>query len=677
MERPPSSAARVTRRTSMRPPSTLSHSPSPARSRMSRSSSVYSRSPSAAGTMSPRPPSARGFADEPAEVGVGDLVYVPGGLRGVVLYIGQVAGKSGEFAGVDLLGPDADRGKNNGTVNGIRYFNPSHPTSGIFVPLAKLSITPPNTTTPTGTPRPRSVLSSRAPSRGSSVADRNAKSPMKSPTATSTGGFQTPGRRTSLANMAPSGRTSRTNTNRPFLFFSPPSTSQSISTPTVPRTSTPTVAKRKSTIGTAPGTASRLSRSSLLAMSACASDDDTESDIVSKPYALDDHLSAEIAALRLELERTSAKLQAKEAEFTKQSTILLDMENALAEFQALSEMPKNAISDGEGNIQLPTQRELDLRTLLQDKDAKLEALQLELDSKRNEFRDTMETLEQANLASMHVYEAQLEDLRSQIQVANGVVGDIQPLETMILELETGLEGARMIEKKVREELEVARMTIEEKEEEIKKLKQQLSSVATGAGLVTNLSFGGDDLREELVNEKKEHEKLEQEVAQLELLIESKVFREQELEKELVQLREQLSAALDSLRNEKVQNETLQEQLQHPRDILVPALPKAPAVAKAPLKPTSNISLNGNGGYGKSENKHTGGALWCEICETEGHDIIDCKAGGYGSAITGNPAPGAISGSRPSLMKTEPVKKLWCALCERDGHASMDCPYDGL
>ncbi|KAK9487644.1 hypothetical protein V1527DRAFT_460142 [Lipomyces starkeyi] len=676
MERPPSSAARVIRRTSMQPPSTLSHSPSPARSRMSRSSSVYSRSPSAAGTMSPRPPSARGLVDEPAEVGVGDLVYVPGGLRGVVLYIGQVADKNGEFAGVDLLGPDADKGKNNGTVNGVRYFNPSHPTSGIFVPLAKLSTTPPNTTTPTGTPRPSSVLSSRAPSRGSSLADR-AKSPMKSATATSTGGFQTPGRRTSLANMAPSGRTSRTNMNRPSLFFSPPSTSQSVSTTTVPRTSTPTVAKRKSTMGTAPGTASRLSRSSLLAMSADASDDDSESDTVSKQSALDDHFTAEIAALRLELERTSAKLQAKEGEFTKQSAILLDMQNTLAEFQALSETPKNALSDGEGDIQPPTQRELDLRTLLQDKDAKLEALQLELDSKRNEFRDTMETLEQANLASMHVYEAQLEELRSQIQAANGVVGDIQPLETMILELETGLEGARMTEKEVREELEVARITVAEKEEELKKLKQQLSSVATGTGLVSNLSFGGDELREELVNEKKEHEKLEQEVAHLELLIESKVFREQELEKELVQLREQLSAALDSLRTEKAQNETLQEQLQHPRDILVPALPKAPAVAKAPLKPTSNISLNGNGGYGKSENKYTGGALWCEICETEGHDIIDCKAGGYGSAITGKPAPGAISGSRPSLMKTEPVKKLWCALCERDGHASMDCPYDGL
>ncbi|KAK9367138.1 hypothetical protein V1509DRAFT_627744 [Lipomyces kononenkoae] len=668
-ERPPSSAARVSRRTSMQPPSALSPSPSPARSRMSRVSSAYSRSPPAAGMTSPRPPSARGFADEPAEFGVGDLVYVPGGLRGVVLFIGQVSGKSGEFAGVDLLGPDADKGKNNGTVNGVRYFNPSHPTSGIFVPITKLSTTPTSTATPTGTPRPASVLSSRAPSRGSSHAN-TVKSPIKPAQATSSaGGLQTPGRRTSLANVAPSGRTSRTGMNRPSLVFSPPSTSQSVSTPTFSRTSTPTFVKRKSAIGTAPRTASRLSRSNVLANSAGVSDDDNESDIISKSSLLDDRHSAETSALRLELEQTLAKLEAKEDEFAKQSAILLDMQNTLAEFQTLSEAPKND-SDSERDMQHPTQRELDLRTLLQDKDARLEALQLELDNKRNEFRDTMETLEQANLASMHVYEAQLEELRSQIQAANGVVGDIQPLESMILELETGLEDTRINEKKVREELDGARATIAEKDEVIKMLQEQLGAVAGGADLE---SFGDNAL----ANEKLEREKLEQEVAQLELIIESKVFREQELDKELVQVRDQLSAALDSLRNEKAQNEILQQQLQHSQDMSIPAHSKGPTFLKEPLKPTSNINLNGNGGHGKSENNHGRGTLWCAICETEGHDIIDCKAGGYGSAITGNPVPGVTSGGRQSPIKGSPVKKLWCALCERDGHSSMDCPYDGL
>lgn len=62
-----------------------------------------------------RPPSARGFV---ADINLGDLVYIPSGRRGVVLFIGKVHGKSGEFAGVDLLGEDAVYGKNNGTVEG-------------------------------------------------------------------------------------------------------------------------------------------------------------------------------------------------------------------------------------------------------------------------------------------------------------------------------------------------------------------------------------------------------------------------------------------------------------------------------------------------------------------------------------------------------------------------------
>ncbi|KAJ8102550.1 hypothetical protein POJ06DRAFT_244982 [Lipomyces tetrasporus] len=676
MERPSSSAARVARRPSMQPPPAPSPSPSVARSRMSRSSSVYGRSPSAASTTSPRPPSARGFVDEPVEFGVGDLVYVPGGLRGVVLYIGQVVGKNGEFAGVDLLGPDADKGKNNGTVNGVRYFNPSHPTSGIFVPLAKLSTNPTSTATPVGTPRPSSVLSQRAPSRGSILADRS-KSPMPSASSTSTGGVQTPGRRTSLANMAGSGRTSRTSMNRPSLFFSPSSTAQSASTPTAPRTSAPNAAKRKSTIGTAPVTASRLSRTNMSTMFTGTSDDDAESDIINKSSALDDQLTTQMAALRLELEQTSAKLEAKEAEFTKQSTILIDMENTLAEFQALSEAQQNGGSDGEADSQPPTRRELDLRTLLQDKDAKLEALQLELDSKRKEFRDTMEALEQANLASMHVYEAQLDELRSHVQAANGVVGDIQPLERMITELETGLEDARINEKSIRGELEVARLAITEKQEEIKRLKEQLKVAAIGGSSVSSVSFGDESLHEELSVEKKQREKLAQEVAHLERIIESKVFREQELEKELVQVREQLSAALDSLRNERAQIEVLQHQLQNSQDMRLSAPQKAPVVPKTPLKPTSNVSLNGNTRFGKSENNHTRSVLWCEICEAEGHDIIDCKVGGYGSTVNGKSSPGIASGSRQSPTKTESGKKLWCALCERDGHASMDCPYDGL
>ena len=49
---------------------------------------------------------------------VGDTVDVPGGMWGVVKFIGNVRGKAGLFAGVELDRDFAERGKNDGDVDG-------------------------------------------------------------------------------------------------------------------------------------------------------------------------------------------------------------------------------------------------------------------------------------------------------------------------------------------------------------------------------------------------------------------------------------------------------------------------------------------------------------------------------------------------------------------------------
>lgn len=49
---------------------------------------------------------------------IGDLVNVPGGMYGVVRFVGNVKGKSGMFVGVELEGPHAVKGKNDGSVEG-------------------------------------------------------------------------------------------------------------------------------------------------------------------------------------------------------------------------------------------------------------------------------------------------------------------------------------------------------------------------------------------------------------------------------------------------------------------------------------------------------------------------------------------------------------------------------
>ncbi|KAL0956076.1 hypothetical protein HGRIS_002245 [Hohenbuehelia grisea] len=102
----------------------------------SRTSDVFARSSSRAG---------RTF--EP-----GDNVRIESlGFEGILRYLGEIDGKPGLWAGVELSGGFAGKGKNNGTVAGKQYFN-CPPNCGVFVASTKLS--------PPTVGRPSSVASS-------------------------------------------------------------------------------------------------------------------------------------------------------------------------------------------------------------------------------------------------------------------------------------------------------------------------------------------------------------------------------------------------------------------------------------------------------------------------------------------------------------------------------------
>lgn len=53
-----------------------------------------------------------------ADLDVGDIVNTPGGLWGIVKFIGPVRGKNGVFVGVELDPEVAAKGKNDGSVDG-------------------------------------------------------------------------------------------------------------------------------------------------------------------------------------------------------------------------------------------------------------------------------------------------------------------------------------------------------------------------------------------------------------------------------------------------------------------------------------------------------------------------------------------------------------------------------
>jgi len=64
------------------------------------------------------PPYTPASANDGGDLDVGDFVDVPGSMHGTVKFVGNVQGKKGTFAGVELSEQFASRGKNNGDVDG-------------------------------------------------------------------------------------------------------------------------------------------------------------------------------------------------------------------------------------------------------------------------------------------------------------------------------------------------------------------------------------------------------------------------------------------------------------------------------------------------------------------------------------------------------------------------------
>ena len=73
----------------------------------------------------------------PAEITLGARVIVPAG-RGTVRFFGQTNFSPGKWVGIELAEAD---GKNDGTVQGIKYFA-CKPNHGIFVKPSQVKVIP-------------------------------------------------------------------------------------------------------------------------------------------------------------------------------------------------------------------------------------------------------------------------------------------------------------------------------------------------------------------------------------------------------------------------------------------------------------------------------------------------------------------------------------------------------
>ena len=474
-----------------------------------------------------------------------------------------------------------------------------------------------------------------------------------------------------------------------------------------------------------------------------------------------------------EVEKLKTQLEDRNRQLKDQAATLAEMESSLTELQGLIENSDVPVGlAGTEDSDAPQ-----LRALLREKNEKIAMLTTEFDAHRADFRSTIDTLEMASTETERVYEKRMEELMQEVQDlqertadVDTVAAQLKQLEELVQELEEGLEDARRGEAEARGEVEFLRgevertrselrrerekaqnpaassasptlngdrasmslsrsKELEQKEDEIRGLKAIIHSLsrdsvpADESESKTPLQRGGSirSDKHESIEERLAREKLEREVAELRAVIENQSHREEELELEIENMRRSSVATMSRGPGERSSIRDSRGTV-----VLAPEIHKN-GVGLARHSRTLDPMPESDSYSTATENS----TLWCEICETGGHDILTCS-NMFGSEGGGPPrdklpatpprtgrdvvreglkklnltvpgqdeifkpaplspiktkAPSSVPETvriLPNPMDSGPVagkesghvdSEKWCALCERDGHDSVDCPFE--
>ncbi|KHN96306.1 Cytoskeleton-associated protein, Gly-rich domain protein [Metarhizium album ARSEF 1941] len=706
---------------------------------------------------------------------VGDAVDVPGGMHGTVRFVGAVQGKKGTFAGVELHQDFVARGKNNGDVDGVSYFTTSTPGAGIFVPVVKASrrgsptgsfpMTPTASTngrtngthyTPPGLPKFSASIGpgARAPSPGPKRPPRTSLPRPDSPVRRTQ---MTPVPRPSIGTPAP----------RPPARYGSPTNNGRFTQSVRGTAGDPN--KKPSRLDRKPSISGPRSSSALGSISGF--EEESTPSLPGSPQRLRPNglgnagsiinlrrpASRANAAKEEEMERLRSQLEDRDRQLKDQAATLADMESSLVELQGLIEstdmpgMKRNSLDDKDST---------QLRVMLREKNDKIAMLTAEFDAHRADLRSTIDTLEMASTETERVYEKRIEELMGDIRElearnldVDSVASQLRQLEELVQELEEGLEDARRGEAEARGEAEFLRGEVERTKTELRRAREQSAS---GGGaphddkgaMLKELEQKEDEIRGlkaiihslsrdsigdtedrtptqrrgSFMNGAEDGEtaraSLASQVAELQSLLDKKNGREEELVQELEALRGGNLATQT--------NSGHRSSLRDSRDTVIPVRSYEPVSSEVNHKREPNHkrgttldSMHESDAYSTATENST---LWCEICETSGHDILACTnmfgpEGGKAASDTktakdvvregmkhqnalgmkdAHPAPlspakpraafpaapainilpnpmesGPLAGKESGVVDTE----KWCAVCERDGHDSVDCPFE--
>jgi flagellar motility protein MotE (MotC chaperone) len=646
------------------------------------------------------------------DVQVGDVVNVPGGMYGTIKYLGSVSGKPGRFAGVELSSEHAQRGKNNGDVDGRKYFATSTPGSGIFVPM-----------------------------NNSKYVTRRSTSTINTPTTPARGGPVNFSKSVGGALTTPRPRVRRPSLPRPESPRVPP-----------PKLSlsglrTPSAASRSGLTSAQRSPVKAPSRLSDRPSSRISTEDDASS--YGRPSDFRRPSSSGNQELRDQIKSLEKQLLDRDRQLDEQSGTLTEFQKTLEEMEG---------SDG-----------ISIRTQLRERNERIIQLTAEFDGHRADFRSTLDTLEIAASETERVYEQRLDELmqhnkelQDRGEDVEVVAQQLKQLEELVSELEEGLEDARRGEAEARAEVEFLRGEVERTKLELKKERDHSAAALKDAHAATDGPRGSSELDQkddeirglkaiihslsrgnpaaEAAHGPDDHDlehlsQLEQRIQEIEETADRKDSRIEELERELQEMHLQSghhpsstitvspkqhkpSHSAGSISNHSNNNNNNSNRLSD-RTVVPTDWHDAPSEPRH-HRGGSNTSQSRLETMHESERSSDEDTMWCEICETGGHDILNCTSM-FGSGHNAEPKPAEEPADEPEepIEKTEPLhlkehvelptqktgkdvvmeglkgigglsssmapiagklsgvidESKWCALCEHDGHESIDCPFD--
>lgn len=660
------------------------------------------------------------------DVQVGDLVNVPGGMFGTVKFLGTVAGKPGRFAGIELSNEHAPRGKNSGDVDGRKYFATSVPGSGIFVPMNN---------------------SKYVTRRSTSASANNFAVPTTPSRAAPPMNFS--------KSVGPGPSMPRPRVRRPSLPR-PESPRGVPPKPSLSALRTPSAASRASTSnGYQRSPVKAPSRLSDRPPSRVSVDDDVSS--YRRPSDFGRPTSSESQDLKDQIKGLEKQLLDRDKQLDEQSKTLGDFQKTLEELEGTDS--------------------LSIRAQLRERNERILQLTSEFDGHRADFRSTLDTLEIAASETERVYEQRLDELLQQNKELQDrgedveiVAQQLKQLEELVSELEEGLEDARRGEAEARAEVEFLRGEVErtklelkkerdnlayalkdghptsdgprglyeldQKDDEIRGLKAIIHSLSRGnpnaAGLNENGTGENQNDQSELLAQ------LEHQLREAEGTTERKETQIEELERELQELRmsgnegrnRSSTVTLTSSKhkpsnsgNISASNVNSAHRLSDRTVVPSNEWHDAPSEPRQHHRGVSNSSQSRLETMHESERSSDDDTMWCEICETGGHDILNCTSMfGSGQDAPNGPKKAEVPVTKPADEHAAPVQtnasgvyahgtaqktgrdvvleglrgiggmgssmapvagkssgviddSKWCALCERDGHESIDCPFD--